>query len=182
MIRDIINQVVTSSINDALKKALSPELIQSLVRDALKQIIADEFSDGNVTSSSRFTNGSGVRFEEVNPQSNSPTIKAATKMDHPLTRGQRGARTRATNRAAKEATAEKTRRPPLAVKHAVYVGQQYKGKSYSRSLKNRVIEISSLGRTQIIPKILSTSAKRITAKPISYEHLRTSYDVVASNT
>lgn len=68
--------------------------------------------------------------------------------------------------------------PSTAKKLGVAVGQKYKGKAYIPKLKDRLIEIAALEDRQVVPKILSSSKKRATAKRISYTGLLQNYDRV----
>jgi hypothetical protein len=73
---------------------------------------------------------------------------------------------------------KKLRRPALATEHGVSVGQRWKAKSFT-PFAGRVIEVASLGKEKLLPKIItSPNGKKSVAKPLSYATLTKKYDQV----
>ncbi len=69
------------------------------------------------------------------------------------------------------------RRPGAATERGVEVGQRWEGKTYTQA-KGRIIEIVSLGKDKVIPKVVKSPSARSVAKPISYEMLTKAYSKV----
>lgn len=67
--------------------------------------------------------------------------------------------------------------PRAASAIGVMVGQRWKGKAYASSA-GRVIEIAEIGQKKVVPKVIKAVGKRAMAKGISYETLRTTYELV----
>ena len=67
--------------------------------------------------------------------------------------------------------------PRAATAIGVRVGQRWKGKGYASSA-GRVIEIAEIGQKKVVPKVIKAVGKRAVAKGISYETLRTTYELV----
>lgn len=76
-------------------------------------------------------------------------------------------------------TEPKAPRPPRALEHGIKVGQKWRGKEYTGA-KGRLIEIATLGKDKVTPKVLKTAkGKRPTAKQISYAQLTNTYTLVS---
>lgn len=90
----------------------------------------------------------------------------------------KAAATRRANRVTQPGPSSRAKVPMEAKKLGVAVGQKYKGKHWDPKTKDRVIEVTVLEEKGIVPKILSTSAKRPAAKRISYARLMSQYDRV----
>lgn len=69
------------------------------------------------------------------------------------------------------------RRPSAASERGIEVGQRWEGRSYTGA-KGRVIEIVTLGKDKVIPKVIKSPSARSVAKPISYDMLTKSYSKV----
>lgn len=69
--------------------------------------------------------------------------------------------------------------PRAATAAGVAVGQKWQGKQYAK-VRGRTIEIVSLDKESVTPKVLNNGGKRIATKKISYEMLTKNYNLVSS--